>query len=101
MRALAIALLLSSAVLTVAGARAQPSLPDPCAVPQRVKNILMDMRAVGGIEYLPAALTCRNAIVRRHAALIWEVNYCKPSARYEYANFSFRTFDDGGGGIHT
>jgi hypothetical protein len=215
MRALATAFLLSLAMLTVAGARAQPSLPDPCAVPQHVKNILTDMRAVGGIEYLPSALLCRqsaysatasfdfrgggvraaldrlvafdpryrweyqngvlvlrpadawgnpddfletrlpsfaveettfmgaisalatpmagfklsgevgpnpteqdarrfslslkdttiiaalNAIVRRHGALTWEVNYCNPSARYEYAHFSFRTFDNGGGGIHT
>jgi hypothetical protein len=215
MRALATGVLLSLAMLTVAGARAQPSLPDPCAVPQRVKNILMDMRAVGGIEYLPAASLCRysaysataffdfrgggvraaldrlvafdpryrweyqsgviilrpadawgnpddflearlpafaveettfmaalyalatplagfqlsgdvgpnpteqearrfslslkdttvvaalNAIVRRHGALTWEVNYCKPSARYGYAHFSFRTFDSRGGGIHT
>jgi len=215
MRVLATAVLLSTAMVSVAGVRAQPPLPDPCAVPQRVKNILTDIRAVGGIEYLPAASFCRhsaysatasfdfrgggvraaldrlvafdpryrweyqngvivlrpadawgnpddfletrlpsfaveeatfmaaiyalatplagfqlsgdvgpnpteqearrfslslkdttvlaalNAIVRRHGALIWEVNYCKPSARYEYAHFSFRTFDGGGGGNHS
>jgi hypothetical protein len=214
-RALVTAVLLSTVMLTVAGVRAQPPLPDPCAVPQRVKNILTDIRAVGGIEYLPSAGLCRystysatasfdfrgggvraaldrlvafdpryrweyqsgvivlrpadawanpddfletqlpsfaieettfmaaisalatplagfklsgdvgpnpteqearrfslslkdttvlavlNAIVRRHGALTWEVNYCKPSARYEYAHFAFRTFDGHGGGIHT
>jgi len=42
-----------------------------------------------------------NAIVRHHGGLVWEINYCKPSARYEFATFFFRTFDQGGGGIHT
>jgi hypothetical protein len=41
-----------------------------------------------------------NAVVREHGALWWDVRYCKPQARYEYATIQLNTFDGSGLGGH-
>jgi hypothetical protein len=58
---------------------------------QRLSLSLTDTTVMGAL----------NGMVRQHGALVWEVNYCKPSARYESADFQFRTFDGGAFGEHT
>jgi hypothetical protein len=68
--------------------------PGPNPTEQELRRLSVSLRET-------TVLGALNAIVRQHGALTWEVNYCKPSARYEFAWFSFRTFDNGGGGVHT
>jgi hypothetical protein len=46
-------------------------------------------------------LEALNASVRAHGSMWWEVRYCLPAARYEYATITFYTFDGSGLGSHT
>jgi hypothetical protein len=41
-------------------------------------------------------LEALNASVRAHGSMWWEVRYCQPAARYEYATIGFKTFDGSG-----
>jgi hypothetical protein len=45
-------------------------------------------------------LEALNASVRAHGSMWWEVRYCQPAARYEYASIFFYTFDGSGFGSH-
>jgi hypothetical protein len=45
-------------------------------------------------------LDALNASIRAHGSMCWEVRYCQPAARYEYATISFYTFDGSGLGSH-
>ena len=43
-----------------------------------------------------SVLEALNASVRAHGSMWWEVRYCQPAARYEYASIGFNTFDGSG-----
>jgi hypothetical protein len=43
-----------------------------------------------------SVLEALNASVRAHGSMWWEVRYCQPTARYEYASIGFNTFDGSG-----
>lgn len=43
-----------------------------------------------------SVLEALNASVRAHGSMWWEVRYCQPAARYEYASIGLNTFDGSG-----
>lgn len=45
-------------------------------------------------------LEALGAVVRAHGALRWEIKYCQPQARYEYATIWLKTFDGSALGGH-
>jgi hypothetical protein len=47
-----------------------------------------------------SVLEALNTSVRTHWSMWWEVTYCQPLARYEYATVGFKTFDGSGLSSH-
>jgi hypothetical protein len=57
--------------------------------PEGSRRFSVNLNATSVLEAL-------NASVRAHGSMWWEVRYCQPPARYEYASIGFNTFDGSG-----
>jgi hypothetical protein len=76
---------------TITGFEHDLSVP---STPQALRHVSVDL---GNASVLDAL----NATVRHNGTLVWEILYCKPVMRFEFATIWLRTFDNWAKGFHS
>lgn len=82
-----------SAIQTALGPVRIPADPLKLRTPEGARRFSVNLKAT-------SILAALNASVRSHGSMWWEVRYCQPAARYEYATIGFKTFDGSGLSSH-